>query len=251
MIRACAPSADGGGPLRSAVAVATLVGAGLGMCGCAASTHDSDLLTQVATLPQLAAGGYDGTVSCGALRRAGNFGLGTFDALDGEMVVLDGQVYRVSSDGVARAAADSVTTPFAAITQFDGDRSVPLQGGLSLAALGMNIDRFLPDTNVFYAVKVVGRFRRLRTRSVPRQHPPFAPLADVVRTQSTFDFTEVEGTLVGIRTPALASGFNQTGYHFHFLTADHRAGGHVLSLLTGTGTVTIDRTARWTILLKE
>lgn len=241
-----APNGDRSRALRAAL-VGMLVLSG----ACAARGRDPDLLTQVATLPELAAGRYDGVITCGELRRAGDFGLGTFDRLDGEMIVLDGRVYRVSSDGVARPAPDSVTTPFAAVTFFRGDGAGTPGAGMSLAELGMAIDRLLPDTSKFYAVRITGRFRRLRTRSVPRQRSPYPRLSEVVRTQPTFDFTETDGTLVGLRTPAVANGLNQAGYHFHFLTADHRAGGHVLVLETGAVTVMFDRTARWKIFLRD
>jgi len=40
-------------------------------------------------------------VSSGELKRNGDFGIGTFNALDGEMIGLDGAFYQIKVDGVA------------------------------------------------------------------------------------------------------------------------------------------------------
>ena len=90
-----------------------------------------DFLTQFSVIDALLAGNYDGSLTCGELRRHGDFGIGTFDALDGEMTVLDGVVYAIRSDGRVEKVADSETTPFATVTFFDSDRVIGWSGGLS------------------------------------------------------------------------------------------------------------------------
>src|SRR5262245_1570931 len=67
---------------------------------------------QVSTISSLLAGGYDGDTTVAELLRHGGFGLGTFNGVDGEMMVLDGRVYRGTIDGRAHAVADSALTPF-------------------------------------------------------------------------------------------------------------------------------------------
>ena len=74
-------------------------------------------------------------------------------------------------------------------------------------------------------------------RSVPRQEPPYRPLAEVVEGQQVFELTKVEGTLVGFRFPAVASGLEVPGYHLHAITADRTRGGHVLRARVRSGTV--------------
>ena len=51
---------------------------------------------------KLVAGIYSGAVSFGLILQHGDFGLGTFENLDGEMVVLDGRVYRVGATELSR-----------------------------------------------------------------------------------------------------------------------------------------------------
>lgn len=194
-------------------------------------------LTQVGVIDALLAGGYAGSMPIGRLRRAGDLGLGTFDHLDGEMVLLDGVVYQVPVDGVVRRPADSVTTPFAQACSTRGARSlaVAAPAGAGLHEVEAALDAALGDLNRFAAVRLDGDFRAVQTRSVPRQEPPYRPLAEVAKEQRLFDFAEVRGTLVGLRGPAFAKGLGVPGWHWHFLTADRTRGGHVLSFSLARG----------------
>jgi len=209
-----------------------------------------DVLFQTSTISALMDGAYDGDLTCGRLRRHGDFGLGTFDGLDGEMVVLDGRVWRVRADGAVRRAADGVKTPFAAVTFFDADRTASAEEPMSLQELTALIDGLLPTPNVPYAVRVRGSFQYVKTRSVPRQSRPYRRLAEVVKQQPTFEFLAARGTLVGFRLPAYAgAGLNVPGWHLHFLTADRAGGGHVLALVTGEVTIAIDDCSAWHVAL--
>jgi acetolactate decarboxylase len=211
-----------------------------------------DLLTQFSVIDALLAGNYDGSLTCGALRRAGDFGIGTFDALDGEMTVLNGIVYAIRSDGRVEQVPDSETTPFATVTFFVPDVTIGWAGGaLSYAAFQEELRRLLPTPNHFYAVWVYGRFNRVKTRSVPRQAPPYPPLAEVTKNQSVFEFSDVEGNLVGFWSPPFVKGVNVPGWHFHFLTRDRTGGGHVLDFEMRNGGTWLDGKSRITVLLPK
>ena len=54
---------------------------------------------QVSTSVALVAGVYDREVSVETILRHGDFGLGTFANLDGEMIVLDGRVFQIRAPG--------------------------------------------------------------------------------------------------------------------------------------------------------
>jgi alpha-acetolactate decarboxylase len=190
-------------------------------------------LVQVGVIDALLAGGYQGSLSLGELRHRGDFGLGTFDALDGEMVLLDGVVYQVPSTGVVRRAPDNLTTPFAQVLRFAPDLSCPLPAGADLKAVETALDAALGDANCFAAVRIDADFASLSARSVPRQTPPYRPLAEVAKEQAVFPFTGVRGTLVGLRGPAFARGLGVPGWHWHFLTQDRTRGGHVLAFRFG------------------
>ena len=209
-------------------------------------------LTQYGTLDALMAGVYDGDFTVGDIKRYGDFGLGTFNALDGEMVVLDGAVYRVPIDGTPVRMGNDTLTPFAAVVHFDPDKTLALDAGLDTATLNAALDEAGGSVNRFYAVRLDGAFAQLHTRSVPRQSMPYPPLADVIPSQAEFEFTDVTATLVGICTPASAAGLNAAGWHWHALTADRTAGGHVLGFETGAGvTAQIDVLHTHTTLFPE
>jgi acetolactate decarboxylase len=185
---------------------------------------------QVATVNALLEGVYDGELTYGELRRHGDFGLGTFNALDGEMAACDGAFYQVKADGRVYPVQDAQRTPFAVVQWFEPDLELRLDGADDMAALQRTFDGVLGSHNVFCALRVDGRFAHVRTRSVPAQARPYRPLVEVTRDQPEFELTDVEGTLIGFRFPDYAAGLNVPGYHLHFLTADRAAGGHVLEL---------------------
>lgn len=227
---------------------------GLGVVGCQPVTdlpQNEDVVFQYSTLASLSAGVYDGEITYGELKQHGNFGLGTFNALDGEMVEVDGQIYQVKSDGVAYAVEDQMKAPFAVVTYFLPDQTVKVTEPTDCEQLKTFLDSKLPTKNIPYAIKVTGTFAQLQTRSVPRQSKPYPPLADVTKTQPTFDFQGVQGVMLGFRLPPYLAGINATGYHFHFITADRKAGGHVLKCQVRDVTVEIDNTPEWNMTLPD
>jgi acetolactate decarboxylase len=205
-------------------------------------------VTQYSTIDALLMGQYDGDLRLGQLRRYGDFGLGTFNALDGEMAVLDGVVYQIRSDGAVLPMEDNVQTPFAAVTFFRADTPLDIAPDLDFAALEAAVTAQLPSKNLFCAIRIDGAFPYIKTRSVPKQSPPYRPLSEVVPEQSVFEFENVTGTLLGFYCPAYADKINVAGYHFHFLTSDRKAGGHVLALTTGAVNGALDQLYTLTML---
>lgn len=221
--------------------------AGLLMAGSAYAGRDT--LTQISTIDALMTGIYDGETTLETLKKSGDFGLGTFNGLDGEMVFLDGVVYRITSQGTIEIPDLATKTPFAAVTWFDADRTVPLEAGLEYRDFVTKIDKILPTHNTFYAIKITGTFRSIKTRSVPPQQKPYKMLSEVVKTQPVFDLKDVQGTIVGFRCPPYVKGINVPGYHLHFLSADRKTGGHVLDFTVEKATVEIDDKGEFTMVL--
>jgi acetolactate decarboxylase len=209
------------------------------------------VLFQYSIIDALMAGVYDGQLTVSDLKKQGNLGLGTFNALDGEMVVVDGKVYQVTVDGKVTRAPASEKIPFAAVTFFTPKIFIPLKQATSFAELTKLIDKALPTKNLIYALKIEGRFSKVKARSVPRQTQPYPTLAQAVEKQAVFTFTDVEGTMVGLRCPSFLNGVNVPGYHFHFLTKDRQAGGHVLDCSLANLTVQVDPTCRLNLVLPE
>jgi acetolactate decarboxylase len=220
-------------------------------CSATAEDNDRETLTQVSTLNALMAGFYNGVVSLDEMQPYGDTGIGTFESLDGEMVVLDGRFYQVKADGKAYAAAGDVKSPFLCLTFFDSDATVSIPAGTDYPGLQALLDAGLPTYNIFYAFKISGTFSYMKTRSVPAQSQPYPPLADVTASQPVFDFNDVKGTLVGFRCPAYVEGVNVPGYHLHFLTEDRTAGGHVLEFTVAEAEAEIDYTPDFNLSLPE
>lgn len=190
--------------------------------------RDKDIIFQASTITALSEGVFEGNLSVGELKKFGDLGLGTFNGLDGEMIELDGNVYQIRDDGIAYPVKNSMKTPFSIVTLFDTDTRINVRSPLDCDKLEKVIDEYLPTKNIFYAIKVSGLFENVKVRSVPKQYEPFPTLAQALKGETTFELQSVKGTLVGFRFPSYVAGVNVPGYHFHFITDDRKAGGHVL-----------------------
>lgn len=203
---------------------------------------DRDVLFQVSTIDALMQGVYDGVMIFKDLKPQGDFGIGTFEGIDGEMIALDGEYYQVKSDGVAYPVNDTMTTPFSTVTYFDKDLSANLSAK-NFTELCSDLDAQIPSKNLFYAIRIDGTFPYVKTRSIPKQSEPYPLLKDAAANQSVFEFNDVEGTIVGFYTPEYAEGLNVPGYHLHLITADKKAGGHILDLALNSSIVWLDITS--------
>jgi acetolactate decarboxylase len=195
---------------------------------------------QLSTINALLEGVYDGDMSYGQLKEHGDFGIGTFNALDGEMIAFDGGFWQVRGDGRVNPVPDSTLTPFATLLFFAPKIETEITGPLDFEGLKRFIDTKVTSNNLFCAVRIDGTFSSVHTRSVPRQSKPYPPLVDITEHQPEFDFENVEGTLVGFRFPDFAGGMNVPGYHIHFLTRDRQGGGHLLAMELDNGRLAID-----------
>ncbi|HTG62769.1 MAG TPA: acetolactate decarboxylase, partial [Terriglobia bacterium] len=114
-------------------------------------------LYQVSTATALVEGIYQGAVRVGTLREHGDLGLGTFEDLDGEMVVVDGHFFQVRGDGSVREVDDGVLSPFAVITRFAPEPAVALDQCPDMSHLTSRFDSLRHSDNVFYALRVDGK----------------------------------------------------------------------------------------------
>jgi acetolactate decarboxylase len=184
-------------------------------------------LFQVSTSGALVEGVLDGAVSVATLREHGNFGLGTYVDLDGEMIALDGEFYQIRSDGSVHLAEDGQLTPFAVVTHFNPERRLTLAPFTTLAELVAQLDALRTSENLFFAARLCGRFRHVHNRAACKVGP-HETLADAAAHQGEFHTDDVSGTMVGFWTPAYVRTVGIPGWHLHFISDDHRYGGHVL-----------------------
>jgi acetolactate decarboxylase len=184
-------------------------------------------LFQVSTSTALVQGVYNGVVTIRQLKEHGDFGLGTFDGLDGEMLALDGHFYQVRGSGEVSEPGDDARVPFAVVTAFRAEREATMDSVEGFDALARHLDGMRRTANLFCAVRIDGRFARVRTRAVCKAAAGESLVAATSR-QAEFAFRDVVGTIVGFWTPAYARSINIAGWHLHFVTADRSGGGHLL-----------------------
>jgi len=225
--------------------VILILGLSLAACQAGTGTKQDDDLVQYGTLGSLVTGVYDGEMTFGKLKELGDFGLGTFNALDGEMIQVDHQIYQIKADGVAYLVDDKMKTPFSVVTYFDADQSMQVYEEITCEEFKDYLDDQLPTENIPYAIKVTGTFEYMKTRSVPKQEKPYPLLSEVIEKQPIFEFQSTEGIMIGFRLPIYMDIANATGYHFHYLNDDRDAGGHVLDCIVQEAAIEIDQINEW------
>lgn len=181
-----------------------------------------------APINALVEGIYEEKIPFTEIKKHGDFGLGTFDNLDGEMIMLDGNIYQMTSDGRVHQVDENTLTPFACVTFYQPLTHDELEEDLDYPAFLLWLQNLLPSPNIFYAIRIEGRFNHVKVRSVPKQEN-YRPLVDVAKEQPVFEFTGIEGTLAGFFTPSYMSSLSVPGLHLHFLSADLQHGGHLIS----------------------
>jgi len=207
-------------------------------------------LYQVSTATALVEGIYQGAVRARTLREHGDLGLGTFENLDGEMVIIDGHFFQVRSDGFVKEVDDDVLCPFAVVTRFAPDSAIVLEQCPDLSHLVAQFDQLRHTDNFFFALRVEGHFAYVRTRAMCRTEEG-VPLVQAAAVQPVFEFHDVSGTLVGFWTPEYAKTLNVPGYHLHFLSADHQSGGHLLECRGSNLRLQIQREGDYRVALPE
>ena len=199
-----------------------------------------DVLFQLSLLNALDKGIAEGEMTIKDLKQHGDFGLGTFNAIDGELIGVDGNFYRMDVDGVAQPADDSLKTPYAFTTFFEPDKRVSLDAIEDYKKLKQQLDSLLPTKNIFYAIKIKGTFKYIKTRSIAKHNRPYPNLKEMFKTQTLTEFRNVQCTFVGFRCPVYVEGINFPVHHFHFVTDDRKAGGHIYECHLEKGVVEID-----------
>lgn len=216
-----------------------------------AADERPDTLFQYSTINALLNQLYDGDMTFEALLFYGDTGLGTVNGLDGEMIALDGVFYHARADGRVYQLARRRQTPFAVVKFFAADHTAPLPPALDYQALQDHLTELIENANLFQAFRIDGLFKSITMRTESKQSKPYRPLADIMKEEITFSYEDVEGTLIGFYVPTYMKGLNILGYHFHFISCDRTRGGHVLAVVTGEGTIAIDQTAAFRMVLPE
>lgn len=165
------------------------------------------------------------------IHERGNHGLGTFKGLEGEMVILDGHMYQMKSDGsvtpnLERDHGDWIS-PFAMTTFFNPAITINVTFS-SKSELAAKISALFPRShNYFLSFRIDGVFEQVGVRTVGGQISPHEKLTDVGKRQSTHNFSSMKGSIIGFRTPEYFQGISVAGDHMHLISEDRKFGGHL------------------------
>ncbi len=215
---------------------------------------DRETVYQVALLQSLTQGYYDGIIKVSELKEHGDIGIGTFEGVNGEMIVLDGKVYQALGDGSVQEASDDETVPFSNVTFFDSDVTEKLSNIKDINELKASLDKIVEKNgkNLFYFVKVGGEFAKMNVRSELKQNKPYKSLDKALATdQREFNYENIKGTVVALYCPDYMGGLNTPGWHFHFVSDDKTKGGHILELAFDSAEAELDITPEFEMCLSD
>ncbi|MDO4412272.1 acetolactate decarboxylase [Cutibacterium sp.] len=194
---------------------------------------------QTSLISSLMDGVYEDELTIGELLSHGSFGLGTFNALDGEMVILDGHCYQLRGDGTSRPAPLGAKTPYATVTDFVPSHRLEVRSPVTRAEISKLIDKVLPSANYMYALRITGHVDWVTTRTVVQQSKPYRPMVEATDGEEIVRTEDVSGSFAGFRTPVYQQGISVPGCHVHFITEARDHGGHVVDFQLGSGLVEV------------
>ena len=214
--------------------------------------NDDDSMYQVSLMQAFMHGEYNGVITVGDLKSHGDTGLGTFEGVNGEMIILDGVVYQAAADGSINVMEDNETIPFATITNFDEDAKIDNIAGKDFDDLTDKLDKEISKygTNNMYVIKLKGDFSNITVRSIEKQEKPYKEFTDVAAVdQKVFNHTGQTGTIVAVYFPEYMNELNMHGWHLHFLSDDKTKGGHVLNFTDFKGSGQVDEIHEFNMII--
>ena len=189
---------------------------------------------QISTLQALALGYTRAVVTVGQLMKHGEGGLGTFEDVNGEMIAIEGICYRAMEDGTVEEAGDERGVPFAAVARLDGCREFEICGDYDMAGLKAELNNRIEEDfglNSMHIVQISGTFEKIFARSEAPYRSHHVTLKKMLETtQTSFEFSGISGSLVGVYFPDYMDGINAAGWHLHFVSDGRDKGGHVYEL---------------------
>ncbi len=195
---------------------------------------------------------YDGNLTIKEAKAHGDIGLGSYNGVDGELIMIDGILYQVPSSGEVKLPNDTMLIPYLNATFFDKEFSFDINDRVSYDSLRKKIERHFPSRNFFYAFKIHGEFDSLKLGSLQRQERPYQQgLDSLLPKRPTFNHKNISGIMVGFYCPDFIGDINVTGFHLHFLSDDKKVGGHVMEFTGKNFKVDMDKLTSYRFVLPE
>lgn len=208
-------------------------------------------VTQVGILNAIIARQLEGHLPCRELLEYGDLGIGSYDRMEGEMIIVDGTMYWAKSDGKVYPPDPANRTPFAVVCRFRADQEWSVTEPMGLDAVQKMVDQKAPNQNVFCAVRLQGTFSYMHTHALPLQSKPYLSAVEMIKNVPQFELKSVTGTVVGFRGPPYVREVNDPGYHLHFISDDKTQGGHVRGFVMDRGVCAIEICSKHLVILPE
>lgn len=200
---------------------------------------------QVSTLQALALGYSRAVIKVEELLQEGDTGLGTFEDVNGEMILMDGKCFRADQNGNVTVVPSDTGVPFAAVAKHYGEQQFPLRDMPDITSIRTELTRKIEERfglNSMHVVRIDGVFEKVDARSEAPYRSHHVTLKEVLcKTQKAFIFENIRGSLVGVYFPDYMDGINMPGWHLHFLSEDRSKGGHVFDVSLKEATAKVDK----------
>ncbi|MBN9607145.1 MAG: acetolactate decarboxylase [Actinomycetales bacterium] len=207
-------------------------------------------IQQFSFVDALVAGLYEGAFRAAEVSAAGDLGLGCGDALDGELVLLDGVLRVCRAGGVVSEVAPDELVPFAEVARFEPSHSETV-ARMTEKQFEAHVEALVPSANLFYALRLDGAFEWIQVREAVKQSAPFRPLAEAARDQHEDTVGAGRATMVGFVGPDVFQGLSVADFHLHVLDEARAFGGHVLDFEIAEATLQIQAFSAFTVRLPE
>lgn len=194
-------------------------------------------LFQHNTLGSVMVGNYDGTITVEEVLTKGNLGIGTYDKIDGELIVLDKIPYQAHSDGKIYKAKPEDTLPYISIADCTNGIEIEVPYKMEHPQFYEWLKPQLISPNLFSMIRVDGEFSSVKARVVKAQKKPYRSFKEAVSEQVIFKKEEMKGTIIGLYTPTLFGMISAQGFHSHIINDERDFGGHLLEFTINKGSV--------------
>lgn len=202
---------------------------------------DCDTIYQISTSIAISNGCLDGFLTLKEIKRLGNFGIGSITGLEGEIIYLNDEFHHFSDNGLTNRTNEDFMSPRMLITNFKSKNMIEINQNTTYQKIKKIIESSMPTQNIMYAIKIIGVFNWVKIKCFPKQIKPY-PQGPIELTchENALELQNISGVLVGYFMTDLFKKVNSSKYHFHFMSADKKHGGHLVDCQITNCNIEID-----------
>ena len=194
-------------------------------------------LTQISTFTAVRNGVFDGDYTVRQLQQRGDFGLGTFNGTDGNLIAVDNEFYHADDDGIVRKAAAISKVPFAMVVYFKGTGKQKIPTKKSVQEIETYLQSYITAKNIPHAIRIDGKAKSAQVIVYKSQQRPYPPLSDSSIEKKEYKIVNQDVTMIGFWFPDYLDGVNVPGFNFYIINEDRSIGGRLIDINLGHGEV--------------